>query len=185
VPFKAAWRGDLPQLPLHPAQVSIIYAGYPKQDPNETDGNHRFRRDRCAAHVDGLLPVGPDKRRYPLEHHAYILGVPLNDVAQAHTVVWKGSHLIMQAALAEAIGDADPATVDVTDAYQAARREVFTRCKRVTLMPKVGEAALIHRFALHGTAPWGEMPADQAPDGRMIAFFRPETTAADWLSPDA
>ena len=181
VPFQASWRATLPDLPLHPAQVSIIYAGYPQQDAEESAANHRFRRDRCAAHVDGLLPVGEAKRRFPLEHHAYILGMPLNEVPQAPTVVWKGSHKIMQAALSEVIGHADPATVDVTELYQAARRDVFARCEQVALTPKMGEAMLIHRFALHGTAPWGDMPAADAPDGRMIAFFRPETTALDWL----
>lgn len=184
VAFDAPWRATLTDLPLHRAQVSIIYAGYPQQDIYESDANHRFRRDRRAAHVDGLLPIGPDKRRYALEHHAYILSLPLNDVAQAPTVVWRGSHRIMQAALREAIGTADPREVDVTDAYQSARRQVFDSCEEVALTPGVGAGALIHRFALHGTAPWGDMPARAAPDGRMIAFFRPETTARDWLYRD-
>ena len=184
IPFQPPWRGDLPDLPLHRAQVSIVYAGYPKQDPQESNANHRFRRDRCAAHVDGLLPVGPDKRRYALEHHAYILGLPLNDVAQAPTVVWRGSHHIMQDALAEAIGNVPPDQVDVTRNYQTARRKVFEHCEQVALRPKPGEAMLIHRFALHGTQPWGDMPAAAAPEGRMIAFFRPETTALAWLARD-
>lgn len=183
VPLRAPWRADLPDLPLHRAQVSIIYAGYPRQDAEESDANHRFRIKRCAAHVDGLLPVGPDKRRYPQEFHAYILGLPLNAVAAAPTVVWRGSHKIMQPALAEVIGDAPPDQMDVTEAYQAARREVFARCEMVKLHPKVGEAMLIHRFALHGTHPWDDTSSIDAPDGRMIAFFRPETTASDWLAP--
>jgi len=36
-----------------------------------------------------------------------------------------------------------------------------------------GEAYLVHRFALHGVAPWDE-DAKAGPDGRMIAYFRPE-----------
>lgn len=182
VPLAASWRAALPDLPMHAGQVSIVYAGYPQQDPDESDANHRFRRDRCAAHVDGLLPVGAAKRRYAVEHHAYILSVPLNPVAQAPTVVWRGSHLIMQAALQEAIGRDDPAQVDVTDAYKAARRRVFETCERIAVTPKVGEAALFHRFALHGTQPWDDTPQTAAPHGRMIAFFRPETSATEWLN---
>lgn len=182
VPLAASWRGSVPDLPLHAGQVSIIYGGYPRQDPNESDANHRFRQYRCAAHVDGLLPVGPDKRRFAMEHHAYILSLPLNTVTQAPTVVWRGSHLIMQAALQEAIGDGDPTQVDVTDAYKAARARVFDTCERVALTPKVGEAALLHRFALHGTEPWGDTPGSMAPNGRMIAFFRPVTSPTAWLT---
>jgi hypothetical protein len=180
VPLTGPWAPYVPDLPLHPAQVSIIYPGYPKQDPQESDANHRYRAMRAAAHVDGLLPVGPKKRRYAQEFHAYILGIPLTSVAQAPTVVWRGSHLIMQAALAEAIGRRNPDEVDVTDVYQAARREVFATCERVPLRVPLGGAMLIHRFALHGTEPWEGEAA--APDGRMIAFFRPETSPEAWLS---
>jgi hypothetical protein len=185
VPLIGPWQSHVPTLPLHRAQVSIVYAGYPQQDADESDANHRYRITRKAAHVDGLLPVGAARRRYPQELHAYILGLPLNDVATAPTVVWKGSHVIMQAALKRAVGDKKPADVDVTDIYQAARREVFARCEMVALTAKPGEAFLIHRFALHGTDVWdagfGTMPAE----GRMIAFFRPEVTQPDqWLAPD-
>ena len=44
-----------------------------------------------------------------------------------------------------------------------------------------GEAVLLHRHLLHGVAPWGET-ATAAPEGRMIAYLRPEfTTLRDWL----
>lgn len=72
VPLTGPWLGYVPQLPLHRAQLSIIYEGYPRQDPNESDANHRFRRDRAAAHVDGVLPIGPQRRRFAREYHAYI-----------------------------------------------------------------------------------------------------------------
>ncbi|WP_299040937.1 hypothetical protein [uncultured Tateyamaria sp.] len=179
VPLAGPWQDEVPDLAQHAAQVSIVYPGYPQQDAGQSAANHRFRVDRLAAHVDGLLPQGPDRRRYPGEFHAYILGLPLNDVPFAPTVVWKGSHRIMQDALRRAIGRADPRTVDVTEAYQAARAHVFNSCEIVPLKARPGQAFLLHRFALHGTAPW------QGPrrDGRMIAFFRPEfPDPRDWLT---
>lgn len=163
----------------HHAQLSIIYPGYPRRDPGQSQANHRFRVTRDAAHVDGLLPEGPDRRRFPREFHAFILGLPLNPCPAAPTVVWTGSHRIVARALKAAIGDADPKGVDVTKAYHAARREVFETCPRVEISARPGEAFLIHRHALHGTAPW---TGEAARDGRMIAFFRPEfSSIADWL----
>lgn len=178
VALAGPWAGLVPDLAQHPAQVSIVYPGYPARDPDQSEANHRYRIDRMAAHVDGLLPCGPDKRRYPLEFHAYILGLPLSDVSAAPTVFWTGSHKIMQAALQSAIKEKDPASVDVTDAYHAARRQVFETCEAVPIRARPGQAFLLHRFALHGTAPW-DGPDDQ---GRAIAFFRPEyPDPRDWL----
>ena len=174
VPLMGAWRDAVPALPLHRAQVSIIYPGYPKQDLGESDANHRYRLNRSAAHVDGLLPVGPQKRRFAMEYHAYILAIPLGKVAAAPTVVWEGSQTIMQRALREAIGDADPSHVDITDAYQAARREVFDCCPKVPLNITKGQAALLHPFLLHGTDPWDPEVGDPDGHGRMTAFFRPD-----------
>lgn len=196
IPLEGPW--DLPELPLHPAQLSIIYPGYPAQDPGQSDANHAFRRDRFAAHVDGLLPLGPHRRRYAREWHAYVLGIPLNQTAAAPTVVWRGSHRIMQRALRAAIGAAEVAHVDVTRAYAAARRTVFDTCQTVRLAPEgAGSAFLLHRFALHGTAPWKtpepapeaapETAPETGPDpaeGRMVAFFRPAYPAPEtWLNP--
>ncbi|MBY5933990.1 hypothetical protein KUV51_13345 [Tateyamaria omphalii] len=179
VPLAGPWQPHVPDLPLHAAQVSIVYPGYPVRDPDQSDANHRFRQTRMAAHVDGLLPEGPARRRFPREFHAYILGLPLNDVSASPTVIWPGSHRIMQAALAGAIGDNDPGQVDVTEAYHAARRTVFERCAPVPIRARPGQSFLIHRFALHGTQPWDGADTD----GRMIAFFRPEFAKAGlWLS---
>ncbi len=182
-PLQGPWQAYVPKLPLHPAQLSIIYAGYPKQDAGESDANHRFRLNRAAAHVDGLLPVGADKRRFALEYHAYILALPLNEVAASPTVVWRGSHHIMQRALRDAIADGDPAKVDITEVYKAARRKVFETCEPIPLCITAGQSALIHRFALHGTQPWNRSE-DPSGEGRMIAFFRPECAggAAEWLA---
>jgi hypothetical protein len=185
VPLIGPWQSHVPKLPLHRAQVSIVYAGYPQQDADESDANHRYRITRKAAHVDGLLPVGAARRRYPQELHAYILGLPLNDVTTAPTVVWKGSHVVMQAALARAVGLQNPSDVDVTDIYQTARREVFESCEMVPLHAKPGEAFLLHRFALHGTDVWDAQVGAQPAEGRMVAFFRPEVEQPDqWLALD-
>ncbi len=183
VPLAGPWQAHVPDLPQHRAQVSIIYPGYPQQDPGQSDANHRYRQRRAAAHVDGLLPIGPDRRRYAREFHAYILGVPLNTCDAAPTLVWPGSHKIIGPALRAAIGAADPRTVDVTEAYQDARREVFAKCDPVPLAAPPGASFLIHRHALHGTAPWGDSPP--LAEGRMIAFLRPEFPSAQlWLAPD-
>jgi hypothetical protein len=114
-----------------------------------------------------------------------VLGIALNDhdADCSPLTVWEGSHAVMQAAMARAFTGHSPenwANVDVTDAYIAARREVFATCRRVALPIRVGEATLIHRHILHGMAPWG---AGQAPpEGRMIAYFRPMLpSVADWL----
>lgn len=175
VPLSGPWDGLVPDLPQHKAQLSIIYPGYPQQDPDESDGNHRYRRNRCAAHVDGLLPTGPDRRRFALEYHAYILGIPLNECPAAPTVVWTGSHHIIGKALRAALQGRDPTKTDITDAYHAARREVFDSCEMVALSGTPGTSYLIHRHALHGVAPWDGPAQDE---GRMVAFLRPEFE--DW-----
>ena len=172
------WTGLLRPPPADP--------GYPRQGADEDDSAFRYRRDRDAAHVDGLHRIMPGRRRKLLERHAYILGIPLNDATDdaAPFVVWEGGHKIMKAAFAERFAGIPPdhwAEEDITDAYQAARREVFGACARVLIHAKVGEAFLVHRHALHGVAPW--------PDGtgrRAIAYFRPEFASgagsAEWLT---
>ena len=179
-----ALYGDLA---LHRGQVSVTYPGYPRPRAGESEATFRYRLRRDAAHVDGLLAVGPDRRRMLKERHAYILGLPLTETAPGASpmVVWEGSHLVMrgmfEAALAP-LPEEDWAEVDLTEAYQAARRKVFDTCTRVEIAAKPGEAYLVHRFALHGVAPWAD--GAQAPaDGRMIAYFRPELPqgSRDWL----
>lgn len=182
--LRGPWEADLPaQLPLHPAQLSIIYPGYPKQDAGQSAANHRYRITRSAAHVDGLLPEGQPARRFAREFHAYILGIHLNAVAEAPTVYWRGSHTIMRAALAKALEGGKAPHRDVTEVYQAARKEVFERCEKVPLVcERAGDAFLLEPFTLHGTDPWQGPPN---PEGRMIAFFRPCLADAEsWLSPD-
>lgn len=164
---------------LHRAQISVTYPGYPRAREGESAAGLRYRRNRDAAHVDGIIGLGMPKRRFVQEPHAFILGLPMTDapVSAAPLVVWEGSHAIMQAAMrrAFALRSGDLSQVDVTDIYQTARREAFETCPRVPVHGSPGSAILLHRLALHGVAPW-EGGADAAPEGRMIAYFRPELT---------
>lgn len=184
--FEAA-RALYGDLPLHKGQVSVTYPGYPRRSDGESDAAFRYRVNRDAAHVDGLLAVGEDRRRMLKERHAYILGLPLSDTGPGASpmVVWEGSHHVMRDMFAESLGPRPEATwaeIDLTDRYQAARRRVFETCKRVEITATPGEAYLVHRFALHGVAPWAE-GATASPKGRMIAYFRPELGSGhrDWL----
>jgi hypothetical protein len=179
-------EGVAGRLPLHPAQVSVTYPGYPGRDPGEGDMAHRYRLTRDAAHLDGLLPEGPDKRRHLREPHGYILGLAVTGGAAgaAPLVVYDRSHEVMRAAFRAAFGAADPkewGDIDVTQAYQAARRECFADCKRLEIVLEPGQAVLVHRLALHGIAPW-HADAPASPEGRMMAYFRPVLPrVADWL----
>ena len=175
------------RLPLHRAQVSVCYPGYPQPSPEESEAAYGFRLRRDAAHVDGLLPEGPEKRRYVREPHAYVLGITLTRQSPdaAPLTVWEGSHLIMSKMFAALFAGQPPeamANVDVTDAYQAARRTCFETCRRIELPSGPGEAVLLHRHLLHGVAPWGQT-AEGPEEGRMIAYFRPEfPSIPDWLA---
>ena len=162
---------------LHRAQVSGVFPGYPRPREGETDAGFRYRLNRDSAHVDGVLGRGQPKRRFVEEPHAFILGLPLTeaDADAAPLVVWEGSHKIMQDAFKgafDAAGDVPLSSLDVTDAYQAARRKVFETCRRVVVHAAPGGAMLLHRLSLHGVAPWSE-GAQAASEGRLIAYFRP------------
>lgn len=177
----------LPGLPLDRAQVSICFPGYPQPWEGESEAAFRYRRDRDAAHVDGLIRVDPGRRRRLGERHAFILGIPLTETLAdaAPFTVYEGSHEIMRRAFRARLAGIDPARwrdEDITETYHAARREVFETCPRVTVHARPGEAYLAHRLLLHGVAPWGAS-AETRP--RMIAYFRPELPAdsgsAAWL----
>ena len=71
VEFPARLRSLCPG-PYHKAQVSITYPGYPKPREGESDAAFQFRKNRDAAHVDGILGIGTPKRRFVREPHAYI-----------------------------------------------------------------------------------------------------------------
>lgn len=170
------------------AQVSVCYPGYPKPAAGETPALHAFRRDRDAAHIDGLLKEGPQRRRYLREYHGFLLGIPVTHYSPGASpfVVWEGSHKIVQAWLNEVFSQADPSNwpdIDVTDSYQALRQKVFKDCPRVTLAPQPGETFVMHRHCLHGMARW-DQDATAGPEGRAILYFRPPVTdLARWLTP--
>ena len=173
----------LEQVTFDRAQVSICLPGYPRSSANESGAAFRFRRDRDAAHVDGLVRFAGRRRRLG-ETHGFILGLPLEHAPPeaAPCVVWEGSHEVIRRALLERLADVPPARwadEDVTDAYVAARRQCFATCRRVRVHARPGEAYLVHRLALHGVAPWTAVPAGR----RMVAYFRPDPypgAAPDW-----
>lgn len=186
VPLQGPWQDLIDTaVRLHPAQLSVVYPGYPGRDPDESEASFAYRRDRDAAHLDGLLAEGADKRRHLREPHAWILGLPLNASDASPLVVWSGSPAIIRAALArrfEGIAPRSWPDEDITDAYQAARREVFETCERVEVRAGPGQAVIVHRLAIHGVAPWSAA-ASAPPEGRMIAYFRPVlSNLADWLA---
>lgn len=173
---------------LHKAQVSVVYPGYPKPRAGENDAGFRYRKNRDAAHVDGIIGLGEPKRRFVQEPHAFIIGVPLTVASKTASplVVWEGSHNIMRRALQQAfagLAHDDASVLDVTEIYQSARRQVFENCARVPVYGDIGSAVLVHRLALHGVAPWAD-DATADPEGRMIAYFRPEIVGGipAWLS---
>lgn len=178
-------------------QVSICYPGYPDYQgcrAEEGDGAARYRLKRDAAHLDGLLPEGPERRRHLRECHGFILGIPLLDVP-AHAapfVVWEGSHRVAQAMLQKHYAGLPPerwGEVDVTDIYHQARQRIFDSCRRVEIHARPGEAYVVHRLALHGIAPWpantGGAKDDAGGRERMIIYFRPIFLDPEaWLNGD-
>lgn len=168
------------------AQVSVCYPGYPQQMTDESLATYRFRCQRDAAHVDGLLPEGPDRRRHLREYHGFILGIPMveYDPGASPLVVWEGSHEILREEFMGCFDGLPPdqwGELDITEPYHQARYKIFERCKRVEITAAPGEAYLVHRLSLHGISPWQE-GANATADGRMICYFRPETSGPEgWL----
>jgi hypothetical protein len=169
-----------------PGQLSVTRPDYPRPWAGESEAAFRYRLKRDAAHVDGLRRFGAERRRKLCEPHGFILGFPITeaDAEAAPLVVWEGSHRIMRRAFHAAFAGVSPEDwpeLDITEAYVAARSEAFETCRRVPLPARPGEAILLHRLALHGVAPWAE-GATAAPEGRAIAYFRPELPRLeDWL----
>ena len=184
-PLPATLRAALAELPLHSGQISAVYPGYPGRDPGESAAAHRYRVGRAAAHVDGLLPVGPDRRRYLREPHAAILGLPVTRAAAgaAPLTVWEGSHRIIGPALAAVLRPHPVASwpdIDVTEAYHAARRKAFETCPRREIVAAPGDAIVLHRHLLHGIAPW--RAGTGAAKRRVVVYFRPcWPCLSDWI----
>ncbi|MEM1159999.1 MAG: hypothetical protein AAGJ28_03630 [Pseudomonadota bacterium] len=167
------------------AQISVCYPGYPQPSEEETEANFRYRLNRDAAHVDGLLREKPSRRRSLGEQHGFVLGLPLNDVpaGAAPLVVWEGSHQVMREVFRDRLAGIVPgdwAEEDVTEVYVDARRHCFETCARVEVSAQPGEAYIVHRLALHGVAPW---TAGEDGPPRSIAYFRPDPfpgQSPDW-----
>lgn len=167
----------LSSLAWDPGQVSVCTPGYPKPMPSETDAAFRYRRDKDAAHVDGLVPRGYERRRHLEEPHAFVLGIPMVETSEGASpvVVYDGSHEPVRAAFAERFAGLEPELwpdEDVTEAYHGVRKRIFETCPRTELHARPGEAYIIHRLALHGVARWAD-DASAGPDGRVIVYFRP------------
>jgi hypothetical protein len=174
-------------LPWDRAQISVCYPGYPMPMTGETEAMHAFRRDRDAAHIDGLLKEGPDRRRYLREYHGFVFGIPVTTYSPGASpfVIWEGSHTLIQGWLQETFATREPKTwwdIDLTESYQAIRRRVFQECRRITLAPQPGESFVMHRHCLHGMARW-QSDATASADGRIILYFRPPVTdLTGWLT---
>lgn len=177
------WTGDWGR-----GQLSVTFPGYPRQDPHESDANHRFRKRRDAAHLDGLLPQGPQKRRFFKEPHGIILGIALDSSAggRAPLVVWEGSHHRLHDLIAdvwEAVGAAgvdQMSDIDLTEKYAEVRKSCFEDLARVEIPLAPGEAVVLHRALLHGVAPW----TSQSKTPRRAVYFRPELpSVSDWCGP--
>ena len=182
-PLQGQVIDDVPgDLALHKAQVSAVFPGYPQAKEGESAAAARYRIKRDAAHVDGLLPVGPDRMRMIREPHAFILGLPLTDAPRdaSPLVVWEGSHRLMQEAFRSVLEPAPVekwSDIDLTAVYHAARRTAFERCRRVEVPAGPGEAVLLHPMLLHGISPWR---AEAGPP-RIVAYFRPQIPVRRWL----
>lgn len=172
-----------------PAQLSVVYPGYPRQDAGESDSSYRYRLNRDAAHVDGLHPVGPERRRHANEHHAFVLGLPWQGAPEGASplAVWEGSHHLIRDALAHKLDPLDPVhwpDVDLTEAYHTARAAAFEQCTRIELSAPAGGAYLVHRLAVHGISPW--RAAGDPELRRAVCYFRPALLdRRRWLASDA
>ena len=193
VPLAGAAIALLRPLPaLHPAQLSVTFPGYPRPRAGDSAASFAYRLKRDAAHVDGIIADGLERRRFVLEPHDFILGLPLNVAPPEASplVVWEGSHRVMGQALRAAFGAVatdELSRVDVTEVYTNTRRAVFETCNRRPLPARPGEALILHRHLLHGIAPWVPAPVDGAQSLRMMAYFRPlcEGGVRQWLSQSA
>lgn len=168
------------------AQVSVCYPGYPGYSGDEPEAAFRYRSKRDAAHIDGLLRRGPERRRFLLEYHGFILGIPMVPFAKDASpfVVWQGSHHIAREVFRNALNDVavgDWSQIDLTAIYRDLRQQIFERCDRIEIHARPGQSFLAHRLCLHGMATWKD-GATCGPDGRMVCYFRPSISPPDWLN---
>ena len=168
------------------SQISVCYPGYPKRMEDESISGFNYRVKRDAAHVDGFRPEGPGRRRYLLEHHQFVLGIPMKNTFEdaSPLVLWEGSHHAVKKAFESRFKGIAPQSwwqEDVTQAYVEVRNTIFESCDRIEITAQPGEAYLIHRLALHGIAPWQNTTLSED-EGRMVCYFRPPASEPqDWL----
>jgi len=176
------------ELALDQAQISACMPGYPKACADEPAASFAFRTQYYAAHLDGLRPLGPERRRHLTEQHSLILGIPLsNHLPEAGPVmVWPGSHKLIQAWLqAEFANVPEPQWLekDLTHGYQSVRRHILETIQPEPIYTPPGGAYIIHRHAIHGQGLWPENIANVGNNGRIIAYFRPHLhKPTDWLN---
>ncbi len=179
-------------------QVSICWRGYPKKDPLETEKSFKYRLNRFASHVDGLIPLGTKKRRFVNEFHAFILGIPIvnNRLDSAPLVVWEGSHVIFRNMFGKVflnIPETEFCDMDLTEIYQQYRRKVFLTCRPKQVVPANNQLYILDRHLLHGVTPW-KLDNDLAKwhyegqfgvnplQGRIVVYFRPSyKDPIDWI----
>ena len=159
------------------AQISICYPGYPKKMDDETVSAFNYRKNRFAAHLDGLLPIGQHRRRFLMEHHAFIYGIPINLTGEGSSpcVVWEGSHKVVQNEFKSFLTFRKIHSLqdqDVTEFYSSIRKKIFASCRMKKIWLPVGQSYLIHRLTLHGILPWVR-DAKNTNVNRTVAYFRP------------
>lgn len=163
---------------LDKAQISVCVSGYPQPDG---EAGFAFRLHKDAAHLDGLLKE--NDKRFLCEYHGYILGIGLNstDEKSSPVVIYEGSHKRVQAWLQKRFADEKAwETIDLTAEYNALRKDILQTCPRKILPLQKGEAFILHRLSIHGTARW----ESESHTPRKLAFFRPaisKKNMQNWL----
>ncbi len=159
-------------------QISICYTGYPRRMNSESKSSFDFRRNRYAAHIDGILPVGKTRRRFIKEYHSFILGIPINQAGKEASpcVIWEGSHEIIKNELRKykrLRKISNWGNEDITEFYNDLRKKIFSSCEVKEIWVPMGHAYIINRLSLHGIMPWNQKPKGDE-NSRMIAYFRPD-----------
>ncbi len=179
---------ESPIKPLDQGQISAIFPSYPQIDPQQSTAANRFRQEHFAAHLDGLVPLGTQRRRHLTEQHSFILGISLTEhpPAAAPIMVWPGSHQRIQQWLINTLEGMPPnqwQEVDLTYAYQTLRHQILHDTQPQALHLAKGEAYVLHRHIIHGMGHWPEDLEDGHQQGRIIAYFRPcWHSPQKWLS---
>ena len=170
------------------AQISICYPSYPKKMADETISAFNYRTNRFAAHLDGLLPIGQSRRRFLIEHHAFIYGIPVNPSGEDSSpcVVWEGSHKLVQSEFKSFLISKNINSLegqDVTEFYTSLRKKIFSSCKIKPVWVPLGHSYLIHRLTLHGILAW-KGSGENTNMNRTIAYFRPHLIGGHetWLN---